>query len=208
MAGPGAASQLPSSLPHPAHGAERLGWSRATAPRRSAAVAGVSKDVTQAPLGLPPSAPLHETSTCTHAHRLKPPQTYISVCRDSQAGLSGGDLGWAGDLQGTLTVTAAAFGGRTGTGDTGTLLPLGAASLRQVEKGLALKLVSVGCAEQQRRSEVTYVGVSKMCALERERRTVVALQILAVLAAPRLSMSLPWTLVLNQKYFLIHAVHV
>lgn len=80
--------------------------------------------------------------------------------------------------------------------------------MRQVEKGLALKLVSVGCAEQQRRSEVTYVGVSKMCALERERRTVVALQILAVLAAPRLSMSLPWTLVLNQKYFLIHAVHV
>ena len=89
-AGPGAASRLPSSFPHPAHRAERLVWSCATAPHSSAAEAGVLKDVTKAPLDLPPSAPLHRKSTCAHAHRLKTTQTYNSLYKDSQTGLSGG----------------------------------------------------------------------------------------------------------------------
>lgn len=78
----GAASQLPSSFPQPAHGAERLERNcGATAQHSSAAEAGVLKDVTRAPFDFPLSDPLLTKPTCAHAHRLKTTQTYSSVQR-------------------------------------------------------------------------------------------------------------------------------
>lgn len=122
--GLGAASQLPSSFPHAARRAEKLERSCATALHSSAAEAGVLKDVTKAHLDLPPSAPLHRKSTCTHARRLKTTQTYNSVYRGSETSFSGRRSAELETHKVLLALTVAAFVGIWGIEDTVRLLPL------------------------------------------------------------------------------------
>lgn len=89
----GAASQLPSSFPQPAHGAERLERNcGATAQHSRAAEAGVLKDVTRAPFDFPLSAPLLTKPTCAHAQN----HSDLQLCTEThkQACQGKGRLSW------------------------------------------------------------------------------------------------------------------
>lgn len=178
-AGPGAASQLPSSFPHPAHRVDRLEGSCATAPHGSAAEAGMLKDVTKAPLYLSPSALLHRKSTCVHTHRLKTTQTCNSVRRDPETGLSGGRLAELETHKAPLAVTAAAGELKMWSGSFHLLLEsclVSADRERPCTKTGVCGLCRTAVWHCSAEVRVCSIDVSKMWyALERERRIVVTL---------------------------------